>query len=179
MSPNHVDSLLASIVEAPGDDAPRLVLSDLLDQRGDPRGELIAVQCAISRAAGPPDPALLLRERELLGSHGRRWLGELGLRTAEGSFQRCWVDTLTLQPSRLDVLRSPLLSSTPIRVLHIVGKLEAEHASALASLPRLRSLRELRFDPRASPGIGDRGVQALVRTDTLRGLRKLGLRLCA
>lgn len=40
------DELLAAIVQAPDDDAPRLVFADWLSERGDPRGEQIAVEVA-------------------------------------------------------------------------------------------------------------------------------------
>jgi uncharacterized protein (TIGR02996 family) len=43
------DALLAAVIAAPDDDGPRLVLADYLIQRGDPRGELIVVQCKLAR----------------------------------------------------------------------------------------------------------------------------------
>ncbi|MBA3541481.1 MAG: TIGR02996 domain-containing protein [Deltaproteobacteria bacterium] len=42
--------LIAAVAEAPDDDAPRLVYADWLMERGDPRGELVALQCALARA---------------------------------------------------------------------------------------------------------------------------------
>lgn len=62
--------LLAGVLEAPDDDAPRLVLADWLDENGDPeRAEFIRVQVAMARKidmALLPAQALLRRERELL-----------------------------------------------------------------------------------------------------------------
>ncbi|HEX7699964.1 MAG TPA: hypothetical protein VF403_04565, partial [Kofleriaceae bacterium] len=49
-------------------------------ERGDPRGEFIAVQCELARAF---DPQLAKRETELLAQHGERWVAELGLRKRE------------------------------------------------------------------------------------------------
>jgi uncharacterized protein (TIGR02996 family) len=65
------ERLLAAIVETPDDDGPRLVYADWLLGRNDPRGELIALQCALARAdaAGTPLPdeaGAAARERELL-----------------------------------------------------------------------------------------------------------------
>jgi uncharacterized protein (TIGR02996 family) len=61
------EQLLCAIRETPDDDAARLVYADYLTERGDLRGELIAVQCALSRHDGQPPPfALVERERELL-----------------------------------------------------------------------------------------------------------------
>jgi uncharacterized protein (TIGR02996 family) len=77
------------------DDGPRLVYADQLQQAGDPRGELIAVQCELARhgyAQKPPswdwigdaladdgvDPAhirkLRAREKALLDQHRASWL---------------------------------------------------------------------------------------------------------
>lgn len=43
-------NLLDAIWRSPDDDAPRLVYADFLTERGDPRGELIQVECALERA---------------------------------------------------------------------------------------------------------------------------------
>lgn len=42
------DRLLQAVLDDPGDDAPRLVLADWLEERGDPRGEFIRVQVALA-----------------------------------------------------------------------------------------------------------------------------------
>ncbi len=60
--------LLAQIYSDPLADGPRLVYADVLQMRGDPRGELIALQ--LLRRDTP-------RERELLAAHAREWLGPL------------------------------------------------------------------------------------------------------
>ncbi len=57
-------ALLDAILAAPDDDAPRVVYADWLQQRGDPRGELIAVGLELARMA-PGDP----RRRELAERH--------------------------------------------------------------------------------------------------------------
>ena len=67
-----VESLLAEVYARPDDDAPRMVLADVLLERGEPRGEFIALQLARGRDGEPTE-----RERELLKQHGKRWLGAL------------------------------------------------------------------------------------------------------
>jgi len=64
--------LLAEIAAAPEDDRPRQVLGDLLQERGDPRGELITLQLA-----GDRSPAVEARIAELVAMHGKAWLGPL------------------------------------------------------------------------------------------------------
>ena len=87
--------MLRAIREAPEDDTPRLVYADWLQERGDPRGELIAVQCAL-HGLSPADPRrakLEGREEELLDAHEARWRAELPLRrgVALGPFVRGFV----------------------------------------------------------------------------------------
>lgn len=47
-------ALREEILKKPDDDAPRLVLADLLQARGDPLGELILVQCELARLSVAP-----------------------------------------------------------------------------------------------------------------------------
>jgi uncharacterized protein (TIGR02996 family) len=76
--------LLAAVLAAPDDDAPRLVYADWLDERGDPRGELVRLQLLGSGATA----AQLARIDELLRQHRRRWLWPLVWRADEVRFER-------------------------------------------------------------------------------------------
>jgi uncharacterized protein (TIGR02996 family) len=58
--------LLSSVIQAPGDDLPRLVLADYLEENGyDKRSGFIRLQLEIARTAPSKNPELLAREREL------------------------------------------------------------------------------------------------------------------
>ena len=74
-SARAADALLAEIYANPSDDAPRRVYGDWLLDRGDPRGELIALQ--FQRRDGGLTPEGHARETELLKRHGKAWLGTL------------------------------------------------------------------------------------------------------
>lgn len=104
-------ALLAAITRAPDDDAPRLIYADWLQQRGDPRGEWIAVQCALARAPGAP--GLLARQTKLARQHEERWLAELGLLPGEGMFSRGFVERVELPGVRAGALERLLAS--PVR----------------------------------------------------------------
>jgi uncharacterized protein (TIGR02996 family) len=65
--------LFERIYADPSDDEPRAVLADLLQQRGDPRGEFIALQLARHGTDQKPTTA----EKKLLQQWGRTWLGQL------------------------------------------------------------------------------------------------------
>lgn len=75
----HDDAFLQAILENPDDDFPRLVYADWLEERGDPRGEFIRLQCQIANlpAGDPRRPELEGRERDLLGRHEDSWVGRI------------------------------------------------------------------------------------------------------
>ena len=83
VDPAH-DAFLRAVLADPDDDAPRLVYADWLEERGDPRGEFIRLQCAAAAlpAGDPRATRLLGRARKLLERHFRAWLG--GLRSWMG-----------------------------------------------------------------------------------------------
>jgi uncharacterized protein (TIGR02996 family) len=91
-----LDDLLAAVLRDPDDDHARAVYGDALQQRGDPRGEFIALQL------GPRSAAAEARERALLKQHGRTWLGPLdaaikpdSIRFARGFLDACRVEFKT------------------------------------------------------------------------------------
>jgi uncharacterized protein (TIGR02996 family) len=67
-------ALQAAVLAEPDDRGPKAVLGDWLLERGDPRGELVAIQLA-SRDGWPKTLAHVARERELVRKHGREWAG--------------------------------------------------------------------------------------------------------
>jgi uncharacterized protein (TIGR02996 family) len=67
--------LEARILASPDDLSAYLVYGDWLSERGDPRGELIAVQAKLAET--PNDVALKATEAKLLADHGKTWLGDL------------------------------------------------------------------------------------------------------
>src|SRR5262245_43371184 len=73
---NLQNALLASILDSPEDDAPRLAYADWSDENGDPElAEFIRVQIALARLTfdAPQRPSLVTREQALRQEHGRRW----------------------------------------------------------------------------------------------------------
>lgn len=65
--------LLARVLEKPDDLSARLIYGDALQDRGDARGELIALQCS------EPTPAREKQSRALIKEHGRAWIAPLDL----------------------------------------------------------------------------------------------------
>jgi uncharacterized protein (TIGR02996 family) len=103
-SPRTTDDTLEdawhAVIDEPFDLSTRLVLADAYLERGDPRGELIALQCApfvaidAAQAAGRPfdrDAAFGVgaeRIAKLVEEHWYRWFGELSLVVTERSVLR-------------------------------------------------------------------------------------------
>lgn len=72
-------AFIEEIRRTPDDLTPRLIYADFLEDRGDPRGEFIRVQCELSEMTpGTPGRSdLMNRERELLETFGGEWLQPL------------------------------------------------------------------------------------------------------
>lgn len=90
-------SLLAAITAAPDDDEPRIAYADWLKEVGDPRGEWIAIQCALARRR---TPELEARERHLRERHAAEWLAHAGLAPGEGRFQRGFIEHVEASAAR-------------------------------------------------------------------------------
>ncbi len=93
-------SLLAEIYARPDDDDARLVYADWLSQRGDPRGELIALTCPHAPAQGPA----AARSREIVATFGHTLLGPLAPAVVPTSavFERGFVSDCRIASKRTE-----------------------------------------------------------------------------
>ena len=89
-----LEALHAAVYAAPDDDAPRAVLADALQDAGDPRGELIALQ--LREHAGDATSEMRERARALVRKHGKTWLGELRPITYRAELRRGFLYELEL-----------------------------------------------------------------------------------
>lgn len=92
------DAFLQAILENPDDDTPRLIYADWLEERGDPRGEFIRIQCHLATMSADDERRSRLEqhERELLAHHQDRWLGELRPLLSGWMFRRGFLDSITV-----------------------------------------------------------------------------------
>src|SRR5947209_2333045 len=77
------EAFLQAIIEAPEDDAPRLVYADWLEDNGDPhRAEFIRVQVELARprllGGSKLRRELQKREKTLFDEHGQGWREAVG-----------------------------------------------------------------------------------------------------
>jgi len=186
------------ILARPDDDGPRLVYADWLDERGQPRGEFIRIQCALAHL-GPDDPrrpALADRERLLLARHRpdwdtplagladgwdyRRGFAEAARGTARLFLEKAGQLLRTAPVRRLDVqdvsgLLTPLAQAAWLERLSgltIYASRNPAVAPALARSPQVQGLESLRL---ARNAIGDDGAAALAGSAFLARLRDLDL----
>jgi len=111
MSPSIEPELVASIVATPDEDGPRLVYADWLSDRGDPRGELIAVQCALATADRDDQPVSTtspLRDQAmaLMATHRAGWLEPvLDIAVGNYQFRRGFIEVIDVLHPDIEAVR--------------------------------------------------------------------------
>ena len=94
------------------DPTPWQMYADWLEERGDPRGEFIRVQCQLAHMPRGASPwqRLWQRERQLYKEHGARWAGPIAGRGQRGAL-----------PFRLGLLRPELSREAAAAVVQEQG----------------------------------------------------------
>jgi len=153
--------LEAQIARSPDDPAPYQVYADWLQQAGDPRGELAAIQSARLDARGPELARLLIAEQELLEAHAKHFYGPLTRFRRARQTQLEWfcgfvcaldggssMDAAAFldHPSarcvqRLSLIDAPLDQATAPPLLSHLTTSQTDLAWVWAAAPRLRELR--------------------------------------
>ena len=139
--PVDVSAYLAAVYEDPTDEGARAVLSDVLQQAGDPRGELIALQLSGAEAQGK-------RARQLLRAHQDEWLGpELAPVLGGVMFRRGFLEEAELRQNAAAspegwarAVADPRLAT--VRVL-LQGRGNKEHYGNFVRSPAMRDLRRV------------------------------------
>ncbi|MCA9072434.1 MAG: TIGR02996 domain-containing protein, partial [Planctomycetaceae bacterium] len=130
--------LFEAILQNPDDITLRLIFADWCDERSDPRGEFIRVQCELAESDSSDGaiPSLRRREAELLHQHRREWNGEFhrrligtplqnrvrGRRGAvrRWEYQRGFIEYLEIEATALLQDSETLFQIGPINSLRIV-----------------------------------------------------------
>ena len=164
---------LNQILTDPDDDRPRMVYADWLLREGDPRGELISIQCALARHARDcvdvgPLAALELRERTLLKTYGKSWTIDAETRLkywGEFGFRRGFIEALTFNGGYHDTYDKVREAAPLLRALAVAGLDE------LAGSPALEGIEELTIRS-GFPKL--RELEALAKSPHISKLRRLG-----
>lgn len=190
----HDEAFIQSIREAPGDDAPRLIYADWLEEHGQAeRAEFIRVQCRLAGLSedAPDKPELQSRAEDLLRKNWNEWAGPL--RAIVGPwyarygepwgeeyhpdalrrFQRGFVDTLALVAEDFLQHVEQLKRLVPLRELRLWGA--GRCADRLAKEPGLAGLSVLSFNDYYDAPLTAGDAAALAKSPYLNGLSALYL----
>ncbi|MEO8699115.1 MAG: TIGR02996 domain-containing protein [Kofleriaceae bacterium] len=174
------EQLLQAIRERPEDDEPRLVYADWLTDRGDPRGELVVVQCHLARLPYDDEARrdLDVRLRALMAEHGESWRRALAaIPTVDNAyFKRGFVERISMEESLFAEHAPAIFEAAPLLTdVHLVSRthpgppvlapelarLDGLHiattmyASAALASPLVRSLVRLELDRECGPRVLD------------------------
>lgn len=165
------ESFLRAILEDPENDLPRLAYADWLDEQGDPRGELIRVQCELSPLTEEDERfhPLYKREQALLKLHKNEWLGPLADWVQNAQFSRGFVENITLGANQFLDRKQEIFSLTPIRGLKLTG-MTTTHVTKFRTAPECSRLRELTLNIRK---MTDLRWEKLITAPRLASLKKL------
>lgn len=195
----EVLALLRAVKDAPDDDTPRLVLADLLEEQGDPRGEFVRIQCRLAQSPGndPSCAVLQKRQDELWQQHNGQWAGTVfsGVKSVRGllhvsmhapsyvSRMRdglaetetwAWVEKLSLSGERADMVEvcgSAGLASISSLDLD-KARFRWEQLGPFFHSPHLAGLRSLSLTEHR---LGRKGMEVLVTAPALTRLTSLFL----
>jgi uncharacterized protein (TIGR02996 family) len=170
----HLTALLDEIRKDPLADAPRQVLADMLEGRGEvARGQLIHLQI---RRAGLPswDPQqieLELQERALLAEHAKGWRAELPELPGVtwGPFSRGFVGTVAFRTFDAFVAHAAAcVAAAPVHGIAIPWPRSGKHGE----LPAIAGLRELTV---VGTAMRKQDLQWLASSPLLASVRSLTL----
>ena len=135
-----IEELLAEVHADPDDDGPRLVYADALLERGDPRGELVALQLA--RARGELSDEARAREAELLADPARVAAWAQPLSSGGGcTFERGFPSEISLYRTAKAILGEPAWAT--ITTVRAISRVSQTVAAQICELPHLRSVATL------------------------------------
>ena len=176
--------MLAAVYADPSANGPREVYGDWLQQQGDPRGELIAIQMARVKN---PDARFTGLEKALLDEHRERWRGPLPTTATDLGFRCGFVEAarntgpITDDPSWATFVRAtgvPLSDHANVPLLTVVEDLRDPDIIQLARLTRPLAIEQLVWkeirDEWISSTVED-ALDAFERITVLPKLRRLEL----
>jgi uncharacterized protein (TIGR02996 family) len=173
-------SFLDDIIAHPNEDAVRLIYADWLTDQGDldslARAEFIRLQCALAQGRGTREQ--FQRERELLATHAKKWLGGSQPPLEECRFERGFLAQARIEAQSLLADAETFFRCHPLQQLTLFWGLVTPHERVhdlrkLVSLPAFRNLVELDL---TGASLGSLGIMALIDHNILPRLTSLNLR---
>jgi uncharacterized protein (TIGR02996 family) len=178
------EAFLATILEHPDEDAPRLVYADWLEEQGETdRAEFIRVQIELAKLDVEPERRsdLELRESQLMRNK-KKWLqpvferiGKFTEYAAEFGFCRGFVESARMRANRVAECADALFSTVPLRELKAY-EFQAGGFDLLFACSHLDKLISLQLDRGPGPGaFPAEFIKRLIDCPRLVQLRRLSL----
>jgi uncharacterized protein (TIGR02996 family) len=142
---------IADIRAAPEDDALRMVYGDWLTEQGDPRGELVTIQCRrvqLARA-GESTTQIEAAERALIAKHGDVWAEQIHSYVESHRYDRGFITSITVHaPTFVKHARKitealPLLETLELSAGASPGPIPRAHVVALSACEAFSKIRRL------------------------------------
>jgi len=177
----HADAFLQAILDAPDDDAPRLLFADWLEDNGDSdRAELIRVQIALAdRPADHAVAGLRSRQNALLALHDEEWSESVRAVAFGWEYSRGFVETVEAEAETFLDGAETLFGRAPVRRVRLHWppwlRFTSSVVPRLADCPSLARLTTLDL---SGNFLGSDGLQSLLASPWLTHLTALDLREC-
>jgi uncharacterized protein (TIGR02996 family) len=137
------EAFVREIAEHPGDDAPRLIFADWLEERDDPQGQFIRLQCELERTSDRERRNILIRrETDMLREHRDDWLRPFGGALVRGVFRRGMLDQAEVESQAFLQHAGQWFRQFPLKILQL--NLRDIPLDKLAGIRELRQIRSLR-----------------------------------
>jgi hypothetical protein len=165
------DTLIAPVLDAPGDLAPRRAYADAVRAHDPDRAALIDRQLAIRlarRAGTAPAPDDERVARDLIRRFGERWCGSIRRVADEYGYRGGFVEHVRVTGARLTEVASVMREVAPVRMMTVTNL--RGHLPALLNEPRFAQLVALDV---GENGLSDVDVQAIAASPAMRGLAVL------
>ncbi|MBL8794221.1 MAG: TIGR02996 domain-containing protein [Planctomycetia bacterium] len=165
---------MPAILADPDDDVPRLIYADWLEDRGDPYGAFIRVQCELADRNTPflRREELEQQERALLAAHGAAWAAPLHGWVNHWKYRRGFPDELLLTAKAFVAHAHTVAQVAPASSLRLL--FAGPHLRRVLECPALRAVRRLDLSDNY---LGVEGARALAEAQHLTALRELDLGL--
>lgn len=126
------------ILESPEIDQPRLVYADWLEERGDPRGEFVRVQCELAGLEeGERKQTLRKQEKQLLRAHRVQWEAEFEkIPVSKVSFHRGFANSASITAKQFLTAGDRIFKAMPL-LTHVRFKSAGDRLRDLAKSPQL------------------------------------------
>lgn len=169
---SDANAFLDAVLAEPDDVSCRLIFADWLEERGDPRGEFIRIQCAL--AGNHLDELqrarFTIRQQALLAQHEAEWSAPFQGAAGGWTFRRGFIEDVIFDAEAFLEKAAGLFQVAPVR--HVALKRIGTMMVDVAEHPALRMLEGLVL---RGNNMGDTGAEILAREARFSRLLHLDL----